>query len=275
MNFAAFILSTGRCGTQWLATALAEAYPDRLAVEHEPLHAGYEARKVLQHTAVANDAPQLPPEVVGHMEAIEARLATHTYIECGHPSWSTIPCLAERFRGHVKVIHLVRHPVPTSWSWLTLQAFQPPLLPHIAPRTLLTPFDDGIRFVEYRARWQSLAPFEKCLYYWSEVNAFALALQPRLGAPWLRLRYEDLFHGDGLQRLLEFLQLPPLESILHRRGDVIDDNHSVLADREDWRVIRDHPRAVAIAQQIGYDVDAVDEIALDRRYSSVYAGPPR
>jgi hypothetical protein len=273
MNFAAFILSTGRCGTQWLATALAEAYPDRLAVAHEPLHAGYQARKVLQHTAVANDAPQLPQQVVHHLEAIENRLETLPYIECGHPSWSTIPCLAERFRGRVKIIHLVRHPVPTSWSWLTLQAFVPPLLPHIKPRTLLTPFDEGSQFAEYRSRWDTLAPFEKCLYYWTEVNAFALALQSRLDAPWLRLRHEDLFDGDGLGRLLEFLQLPPRETILRRRCEVIDDNRSILPTREDWRVIRDHPRAVAIAQQLGYAVDAVDELALERRYLCIPAAP--
>lgn len=274
MNFAAFILSTGRCGTQWLAKALADAYPDRLAVEHEPLHAGYEARKTLRYTAAAHPAPQLPPQVVDHMARIEGRLATLPYVECGHPAWSTVPLLAARFHGRVKVVHLVRHPVPTCWSWLTLQAFQPPLLPHIAPRTLLTPFDDGIRFPEYRARWDTLVPFEKCLYYWCEVNAFALALQSRLDAPWLRLRHEDLFRGDGLDQLLGFLQLPPRESILHRRGAVIDDNRSVLADREDWRIIREHPRVVAIAQQLGYDVAAVDETALERRYRSVHAGPP-
>lgn len=188
-----------------------------MAVAHEPLHEGYQARKILQFTAAANDAPQLPPEVVGHMEAIEARLATHACIECGHPSWSTIPCLAARFRGRVRIIHLVRHPVPTSWSWLALQA--------------------------------------------------------RLDAPWMRLRYEDLFHGDGLERLLEFLQLPPRETILHRRRDVVDAHRSLLPTCGDWRVVRDHPRAVAMAQALGYAIDAVDEAALERRYACPHAAP--
>lgn len=273
MNFAAFILSTGRCGTQWLATALAEAYPDRLAVEHEPLHEGYEPRRALRYTAAAHVPPRLPPAVLRHMDAIEGRLETVSYLECGHPNWSTIPLLAERFRGRVKIIHLVRHPVPTCWSWLTLQAFQPPLLPHIAPRTPLTPFDEGTRFAEYRSSWDALAPFEKCLYYWSEVNAFALALQARLDTPWLRLRYEDLFAGDGLERLLEFLHLPARGPILHRRRKVIDQHRSILVGREDWQVIRDHPRTVAIAQELGYAVDAVDAAALEGRYRAAPAQP--
>lgn len=266
VNFAAFVLSTGRCGTQWLARALADAYAERLAVEHEPLHSRYEARRVLQYTALAHAAPALAPDVLRHMDAIEARLATHSYLECGHPAWSTIPCLAERFRGRVRVVHLVRHPVPTCCSWLTHQAFQPPLAAHIAEKTLLTPWDAGIRFAEYRSRWETLAPFEKCLYYWSEVNAFALEQQSRLQVPWLRLRYEDLFDGDGLGRLLEFLELPSRESLLRRRAERIDDQHAYLAARAEWRVIHDHPRAIAIARELGYAVDAVDEAALSGRY---------
>lgn len=265
MNFATFVLSTGRCGTQWLATALAEAYADQLAVEHEPLHSRYQPRKALESAAAA---AQLPAEVLRHMEAIEAQLQTRAYIECGHPSWSTLPDLIERFRGRVRIIHLVRHPVPTSCSWLTHQAYQPPLLPHLPEKILLSPFDAGIRFAEYRARWPTLTPFEKCLYYWTEVNAFGLDLQSRLELPWLQLRYEDLFHGEGLGRLLEFLQLPPRESILQRRAEVIDQHHSYLATAEPWRVIHDHPRAVAIAQQLGYRVDAIDDAALARRYLS-------
>jgi hypothetical protein len=268
MNDACFVLSTGRCGTQWLASALAESYPDRLAVAHEPLHARYRPREALRHAGGDGVSSALPAEVNRHMEAIEAELASRRYLECGHPCWSTIPSLAARFRGRVRILHLVRHPLPTSFSWLTHQAYQPPLLPHLAEKTLLSPFDEGVRFVEYRDRWARLTPFEKCLYYWTEVNAFGLALESRLQVPWLRLRYEDLFHGDGLARLLAFLDLQPRAAIAHRRAEVIDAHHSYLASGEDWRSIRAHPRALEIADQLGYSVedDAVDADALDRRY---------
>ncbi|WP_395795473.1 hypothetical protein [Aquimonas sp.] len=266
MHYATFVLSTGRCGTQWLATALAEAYADQLAVEHEPLHSRYQPRKALEHASSAGAAAQLPAEVLRHMDAIEARLQTQAYIECGHPSWSTIPRLIERFRGRVRVIHLVRHPVPTSCSWLTHQAYQPPLLPHLPEKILLSPFDAGVRFPDYRERWHALTPFEKCVYYWTEVNAFGLDLQPSVDLPWLQLRYEDLFHGEGLGRLLEFLHLPPHAAILQRRAEVIDIHHSYLATAEAWRTILDHPHALAIAQQLGYSVDAIDDAALAGRY---------
>ena len=36
---ATFFLSTGRCGTQWLAASLAEHYGDMATVDHEPMSA--------------------------------------------------------------------------------------------------------------------------------------------------------------------------------------------------------------------------------------------
>ncbi len=266
MSVATFVLSTGRCGTQWLARALAACYPDRLAVEHEPLHARYRPREALRHAATPLAAAPLPPAVADHAAAIDARLAAHDYVECGHPAWSTIPRLAERFRGRVRIVHLVRHPVPTSLSWLTHQAFAPPLLPHLAEKILLSPFDDGVRFPDYQARWPDLSPFEKCLYYWTEVNAFGLEWASRLDAPWLRLRMEDLFHADGLARLLDFLGLPPRDAMDRWRDAVVDDQHAVLAAMHDWQRIHAHPHAIAVAQALGYAVDAVDPPAMARRY---------
>ena len=123
VNFATFFLSTGRCGTQWIATSLADEYSDQIAVEHEPLHRRYEARNVLGHRDVTSSPSALPAAVLEHMDWIEGQLETRSYVECGYPNWSTIPHLAHRFRGRARVIHLTRHPVPTCSSWLTHRAF--------------------------------------------------------------------------------------------------------------------------------------------------------
>ena len=177
-----------------------------------------------------------------------------------------MPFFADRFRGRVRIIHLTRHPVPSCYSWLTHGAFQTPLLPHIQPKILLTPFDEGIRFREYQATWDGLSPFEKCLFYWSEVHAFAIDLRSRLDTPWLTLRYEDLFYGDGLARLLEFLDLPRRPSILGQRSEVVDAFRYLSPVWDDWRIIKEHPRAMAIAQELGYDLEEIDEVALRSRY---------
>jgi hypothetical protein len=265
-GFAAFILSTGRCGTQWIAHSVEDAYPDLVRVTHEPLHDRYDPRSALGQGACGQAVPGLVRE---HADAIERGLAERAYLECGHPCWSTLPWLAKRLQGCMRVIHLTRHPVPTACSWLTHGAFQPPLLPHMSEKVLLSPNDQGIRFQEYRPLWPDLSSYEKCLFYWAEVNALGLALESRCAVPWLHLRYEDLHRGDGMQRLANFLGLPP-RSPECGAGDVhVDGYRHVIAQWPDWRMVSRHPRVLEIASRLGYRWDDVDEDALRRRYLGI------
>lgn len=263
MTFATFIISTGRCGTQWIARTLAEAYPEVLAVEHEPLHNQYESRKATTTPGVEFAAP---PLVLAHIKGIERQLETRSYLECGHPSWSTLPYLAEAFKGRVRFIHLVRHPIPTAYSWLTHAAYQPPLLPHLSEKILLSPFDEAARYQDYQPRWESLSPLEKCLYYWLEVNALALEIEARTPAPWLGARYEELFGGDALQEVLAFLELPHLDQVFQERNTSVDEHRFLSPSWPDWHVIEQHPEVLKLASRLGYDLDHLDEGTLYRRY---------
>lgn len=265
MLAATFVLSTGRCGTQWLAHHLASLQLPDLAVEHEPLHDRYQARLMLGAASPADLEPRLAEPILDHASAIEQRLETGRYIECGHPCWSTLPWYAKRFEGRMRVVHLVRHPVPTAYSWLTHQAYCPPFLPHLREKVLLSPFDAGVQFPEYQERWSSLAPFEKALYYWTEVNAFGLRWEKELGVPWLRVTYEDLFGGSGLAAVHAFLNLdaPGPDGDTKAR---VDRFHYVSAGMQDWHAVMNHPHTVETARQLGYDPLAVDATALRQRY---------
>lgn len=265
MHAATFVLSTGRCGTQWLAQALAGA---DARVEHEPLHNGYAPRQMLG----ANDPAALDSRrarlIVAHADAIERELAVRDYIETGHPCWSSIPWLARRLAGRVRVIHLVRHPVPTACSWVSHGAFVPPLLPTLPAKEFISPFDAGVAFPEYRATWDSLAPFEKCLVYWGEVNALALRLERAGGMTWLRLRYEDMFdaHSDALARLGRFLDRP-IEAVarMDRRAQV-DRHRFMLAQGPELERIARHPRVAAVAEALGYRVEDFSREELTARF---------
>jgi hypothetical protein len=268
MTHAAFVLSTGRCGTQWLASHFKRAFAEQLSVEHEPLHIAYEPRKMLKRSE-PNDTSD-PQKILDHADEIERRLMRGSYLECGHPCWSAIPFFARRFPGQVRVIHLVRHPAPTAFSGLTHLRYCPPLLPGIhQEKTPLSPTDEGVRFPEYRERWAALTPFEKCLYYWLEVNAFGVNQQTQLGVPWLRLRYEDLFAGDGLQRLTEFLELPVQQSTHLRIDQQVDEYRSLTNQLPDLRAIERHERVLELARKFGYDPLQVNESGLRRRYNGV------
>jgi hypothetical protein len=263
---ALFVLSTGRCGTQWLAGVLARACADRAEVTHEPLDSDYAPRAMLAAGDPAGLAADIAAPIHEHVAVIEETLATKSYIECGHPLWSTLPYLLERFAGRARVVHLVRHPVPTAFSWVTQSVYTPPLSRHVEEKVLLSPFDEGVQFPEYRHRWPSLTPYEKALYYWAEVNAFGLRLEERTEVPWLRVRFEDLLRGAALPRLLEFTGIDA-DSTSPARA--VDDFHFVTTSWSDPRAIGRHPEVVRVAEALGYDPLRFDEEQLRRRYSAI------
>ncbi len=263
-HFACFFLSTGRCGTQWLAVNLQKAFGDRLCVEHEPIHNDYSPWQILgAQDPGGTDNPQ---RVLAHLDHIERCLESKPYIECGHPCWAAVPYLAKRFEGRVRVVHLTRHPVPTACSWLTHSAYCPPFLPHQQEKVLLSPFDVGVAFPQVQPRWEQMNPFDKCLYYWAEVNALGLRLEGEGHVPWLRLKYEDLFDGDGLEHLMSYLGLPHSPTIVGARKALVDTHHFVTDAWWDVRAAERHTPVVEVARALGYDLLAVDYRALRRRY---------
>jgi hypothetical protein len=115
MNAATFVLSTGRCGTQWLAKNLTDHYGDLLAVTHEPHQREYLPRRLLG----IDDPAQWPSITLidRHIAAIKRDLASKSYIECGWPCYGPLPYFAAQLAGRVRVIHLLRHPCPRWSRW--------------------------------------------------------------------------------------------------------------------------------------------------------------
>jgi hypothetical protein len=263
MGNALFVLSTGRCGTQWLADVLAQALRGRAEVQHEPLGDDYAPREMLG--AGAHPEPDLADFIGEHVRDIEETLATRDYVECGHPLWSSLPYLLRRFAGRARVVHLVRHPVPVAFSWLTMSAYTPPFASHVPERVLLSPFDAGVQFPAFRERWPSMSPYEKALFYWAEVNALGLRLEREAGVPWLRVRFEDIVRGDALARLVEFAGGDPAAPV--SRG-VVDKFVYLTECWADPRLIERHPEVVALARELGYDPLHFDAEKLRSRYTA-------
>lgn len=255
--YAAFVLSTGRCGTQWLAETLAAAAGEGLRVEHEPLDHAWQWRRLLGAGAPEQLPPDLAAPILEHLRRVEQDLPRRSYLEAGHPCWSAIPYLARRFAGRLRVVHLHRHPVPTALSWLTHGAYCRPLLPHLPEKVPLAPTDPGAGLADYAQRWPQLTPFEKCLFYWAQVNRFGLEQERALGVPWLRLGYDELFAADGagLRRLLAFLDLPQSEAILGARAARVDRHQFITLEQPQPVDAAQHPAIAAVAAAMGYRLD--------------------
>ncbi len=265
MNSATFFLSAGRCGTQWLASQLANTYSDCAVVEHEPLKRDYLPRQLL----ATGDAGRWPNAALirKHVARIEKELATTSYIECGWPCFAALSHLAETFKGRVRIVHLTRHPIPTASSMVTHRYYKnPPREDDLDEKALLSPFDAGVAFPTFRDRWERMKRLEKCLYFWAEVNALGLRLERALGAPWLRLKSESLFDGDGLDLLLDFLELPRREAIYSARGQSVDKWHHQTDETLETKKILNHPEVMAVAAELGYDPLGVDARQISKRY---------
>lgn len=264
MRQATFVLSTGRCGTQWLADLLERSAGDDALVVHESIEAPYSTRAMLAASRPEH-LPDTAREALSvHIASIERTLEQRDYIECGHPLWSSLPYLLEHFAGRVRVIHLLRHPIPTAWSWLTHRAYCPSLAPHLPEKILVAAEDEGVRHPQYRERWPTMTPFEKALFYWAEVHALGVALESTSHVPWLRVHSEALFAGNHLGTLYRFVGLD------HNRcayvADAPIDRFRYVADNGDPRHIEQHPEIVALARTLGYDALHFDATQLSQRY---------
>jgi hypothetical protein len=265
MDSATFFLSSGRCGTQWLAKNLKEVYADIAVVEHEPI-----LRKYLPKTLLGLRDPARSENaqiILDHTADIERHLEVKPYIECGWPCYGALRFFAQRFAGRIRIVHLTRHPIPTAGSMMTHNYYARTTI--LDTWALLEPTDRGVAFPEYTDRWQTMNRFERCLYFWAEINTLGLILERELRVPWLRVKYEDLFNADGLGRVLNFLQLPRREAVYAARAQSQDRWHHFRTDEElDLTLIRQHPKIMAVAVMLGYKPLEADEAKIRERYQS-------
>jgi hypothetical protein len=261
------VLSTGRCGTQWLTATLKELYGDRIRVEHEPLGALYSPRRFFR-TYAEPEAILEVPEVRAHLEAIAA--AERPYVETGWPLFAALPLLAAVFGPALRVIHLTRHPVPSALSHMVHNCFAGSARDDPYTRlATLGPADPRVFQPEYAARWDELTAYEKCLFWITEVGMFGLEFEERHPEiPFLRIQSERMLAGDRatLSALAEQMQLDWDERWVEHTSTRVDQWHHRSDVDVDPLLIERHPRALATAERLGYRGAEVDPEALRARY---------
>jgi hypothetical protein len=259
-------LSTGRCGTQWLTAGLREVYPD-IEVEHEPIGPLYSARRYFR----SYDEPEAilqVPEVRAHVERIK-RCRT-LYVETGWPLFAVLPTLARRVPDQLRIVHLTRHPIPTALSHLAHNSYAGSARDDAYTRlATLGPGDPNVFQPQYADVWAELSPYEKCLFWWTEVNLLGLELPERLECiPLLRVTSERILGGERaeLELLLEFMQLDWNDRWLTLADRTVDRWHHHTDLDVDPEAIHRHPVSVETARALGYELDDVDIDALRARY---------
>jgi hypothetical protein len=261
-------LSTGRCGTQWLTAGLRELHPE-LDVEHEPIGPLYKPRLYFRRYEDPEALLEVP-EVAAHVARMAA--GRRPYVETGWPLFPALPLLTKRLPDRLRIVHLTRHPVPSALSHLAHGSYAGSPRDDAYTRwATLGPHDPRVFQPAYAARWDELSPYEKCLFWWTEVHLFGLELPLRLRAvrvPFMRVRAERLLAGERveLERLLEFMGLPWRAGWLEHAERMVDRWHHHTDQDVDPLQVHRHPRTVQVARQLGYDLDELDLAGLQARY---------
>src|SRR5947209_6235009 len=151
----------------------------------------------------------------------------------------------------LRIVHLTRHPVPSALSHLAHSSYAgSPRADAYTRWATLGPDDPGVFQPSYARRWPELTPYEKCLFWWTEVHQFALELPPRIGAvPLIRVQAERLLSGDRaeLARLLQFMGLPWHEGWLDHAHRLVDRWQHHTNQDVDPLAVRRHRRTVEVA----------------------------
>lgn len=262
-------LSTGRCGTQWLASNLADLYGEQAVVTHEPIGPAYRCREFFRAYERLDEMAAVP-EIAAHLEAVKATVALTGYIETGWPLFSALPLFIEQVAPQVRIVHLTRHPVPTAISHMAHKTYGgSPRIDGYTQLAALDAFCPGIIQTEMRPRWPHLTPYEKTLFWWTEVHLYAEEIQERYpDVPVHRVKAEDILDGDAaaLRRLCDFMGLAYGPELAQRTTRRVDEWHHRTDTAFDWRLVLNHPDTVEVASRLGYDFTGVDERALAARY---------
>jgi hypothetical protein len=271
---AVFVLSTGRCGTQWLCDALASAYGKDAIVTHEPLRADYRPRRFLRAPPDRLRALGEIPSVARHAAAIRRHLRDGPYIETGWPHFAALPWLYEALDGRLRIVHLLRHPVETALSLATHDVYDRD--DWIADGAL-RPSDPGCVQTMLASHWPRMSGFERCLFWWTEIHRYACDLhraRPEIG--WHTLRFERMFGSDPepLRNLTAFCGLRASAEFESLRTQRIDRYRRKSAP-QDWRAIESYPLTQALAREFGYDFSDVDGSTLASRYFESEPSPHR
>jgi hypothetical protein len=266
-HYATFFVSSGRCGTQWLADKLSTHYNDLAVVRHEPFKKEYQPRRYFA-AYHRKEEVALSPELEAHLRGIEEILRRFQYVETGWPVYGALPLFLRRLEGRARVVHLYRNPFEAAASLATHRVYN---RGEWSEAVSITPCEDGVVQGDLRGpRWEAMPEYEKCLFWWTEINHFAFVLRNDFKTvPWLSIRFEEIFQNEGreaLHQLLAFLSLPVREGFINSRVERTDKYHFRTNQRLDAIDLGMYPTAAKVIHRLGYDNDPRTMQRIRKRY---------
>ncbi len=264
-----YFMSTGRCGTQFLARMLGKADQNTMVV-HEGAGPNYKSATVFQSAEFESVISQTH-QIRQQFEIIDQQLAAGgSYIDTGWPAYAWGPYFEKRFGAAFQFIHLLRNPFATAAS-MTTHALLGDGDDSLSNGGIIRPHQPNVSFPEFQTDYADFSYFERGLYHWLEVHSF---LKNQHASPAFLgvFRFETLFDNGqrGLQSLWQkcgfdlagFLETEPYDNfnVRARRGFATG-NKTLLA------------RVWALALALGYDQDLLETWSNQEFLKARYSRP--
>ncbi len=268
-----FIMSTGRCSTQFLAKLLALGTP-QAEVVHEGAGPNYKPAQVFRgggFDTVIESTQKLRAE----FKRIDAVLAQNkSFIDTGWPAYAWGPYFAHRYGDAFQFAHLVRNPFAVAASMSTHRL----LGDHeddLSQYGIIRPRHPHAVFKEFAPQYPAFTRFERGLLHWLEVNTYLLEQHEKAGFLGL-YRFEEMYGGDtpsakALWAACGFApegyqELPAYDKYNCRTGRFLPPNKALLN------------RVWGLALQLGYAAPLLEKWSdvefLSEHYRQLRVAPP-
>ena len=236
-------------------------------MKHEGLLVDYEPRFYFNAYHRKEDV-KFSRAIEDHLSFINNAIQDFTYIEIGWPGYGALPFILKRFKGRVKIVHLYRHPIRVAASLAAQKVYNKGAW---SDALAISPSDYGVTQGYLKGhKWNTMSQFEKCLFWWTEINQFALDLQRDFESiPWMSLKYEEIFSknsNNGLRRLVNFINLPERESFFNSRSQKTDYASYKSEKTININALEMYPKVFELMDKLEYAYDECSISEIKRRY---------
>jgi hypothetical protein len=257
MNPITLAISTGRCGTTFLEKTFKLNFgSDKNWISHEYLK--QDITKVgIYHRCYSGGCLE-------EMGNVRIQELVNTWLEISKSGpvvdfgWTMrvlIPYLYEKIGSQLRVLFIHRHPIEVAASFKLIGSYSV----YNSPQWAISPWHDRALYPQFKDRWPSMTPFEKCLYLWLEVNSFGLEVPKRFpNLQFLQIRSDELFRRDTiLDDIVRFTGFQHNGLSLKRSNEKNRRDLFSLERRpikNEWVHYNRHPEVISLAEELGYNM---------------------
>lgn len=260
MNQLILFINAGRSGSSYLYNIFSNYLAQEYYSSHESLKSNITLPKVNNRAYTKTEVDKIlkeNPSIDDWIIKVREQLLEKTVIEFGWTFAHLAPVLAHLFPNQFKVILLHRNPVFFAASRATMGNYYHNSFYNDKSHEI-SPFDDNSSIKYYKDKWNSMTPFEKCMYWWYNIALEGLEFSEYFPAvPFLIIKSEDIFNNKKeLEKIIEFVG-----QNTNLLPDVINVGQNLLIARtyesfplnDSWQSYKKHPKIIELAIQLGHE----------------------